>query len=109
MDDGGSDIVVAARTVVDVMVIVIVMFVAMMIVVSSAKQPRARDVYCQAKAGNRDRLRKPDRHRSKQAIDGFVTIKAAMIANTIALLYPARSPNLPVPKANLESWTCLRA
>jgi len=36
-------------------------------------------------------------------------IKMAIMASTMALVKPARSPNLPVPKVKFELAACFRA
>ncbi len=46
--------------------------VTVMMMSATAQKPCARDIYCQAKTGDRDRFGKMNRDRSKNTTDGFI-------------------------------------
>ena len=63
----------------------------------------ARDIDRQAEGGDRDGLVEVDRDRPEEALDRLVADEEAIIARMIALVKPARSPSLPVPKLKRSS------
>ena len=82
--------------------IVILTRMSMAMMVPAVEQKDARDIDEQAEHRNWDRLVEADRDRCDETRYG-------LIASTIALVKPANSPSLPVPKVKRWSPECRRA
>jgi hypothetical protein len=81
----------------------------MTMMVAAAEQPGAGDVDREAEAGDGDGLGNAIGTGSSRRPTASHPISIAIIASTMALVKPARSPNLPVPKVNRASVACRRA